>query len=103
MITLGYWAIRGRAEPTRYLLHFLGISFNDKRYTDPEEWFKKDKFNLGLDFPNLPYFIDADDGVKLTESIAIPRYICSKWGSELLGKTLEDKARIEQFLSMIIY
>ena len=59
--------------------------------------------NLGLDFPDLPYFIDADDGVKITESMAVPRYICAKWGPDLLGKTIEEKARVEQYISLIFY
>jgi glutathione S-transferase len=69
--TLGYWNLRGLAEPMRYLLKYKGIQFNDKRYefgpgsSIPElESIRKnwspDKFNLGLDFPNLPYYIDGD-------------------------------------------
>ena len=64
MITLGYWPVRGRAEPIRYMLHYLGVAFNDKRYA-AEEW-GKDRGNLGLDFPDLPYLIDGDDGVRMT-------------------------------------
>ncbi len=30
--TLGYWDIRGLAEPIRYLLKYAGVKFNDKRY-----------------------------------------------------------------------
>ena len=47
-----------------------------------QDWLSK-KFNLGLDFPNLPYFKDGD--LSLTESIAIHRYIADKWKPELLG------------------
>jgi glutathione S-transferase len=38
-----------------------------------ETWFKE-KETLGLDFPNLPYFVDTD-GYVLTESLAIHEYI----------------------------
>ena len=79
MISFGYWPFRGIAQVSRYLMEYLNIDYNDKKYTDQEEWFKKDKQGLGLDFPNLPYLIDNEDNVKLTESQAIPRYICSKW------------------------
>ena len=41
-----------------------------------ECWFSE-KQSLGLDFPNLPYFIDGD--VNLTETRAIMKYIASKW------------------------
>jgi len=43
-------------------------------------WFDE-KFNLGLDFPNLPYFIDGD--VKLTQSMTIIRHIGRQ--NDLLG------------------
>jgi len=81
--TLAYWNIRGLAQPARLMLAYAGIDFNDKRYhqglvgTDgfKQAW-KKEKFGLGLDLPNLPYFIDGD--LKLTQSNAIYRYIATK-------------------------
>jgi len=77
--TLGYWDIRGLCESIRYLLKYAGIDFNDKRYvfSNEKEW-QSDKTNLGLDFPNLPYYIDGD--VKLTQSLAIMRYLARKHG-----------------------
>ena len=87
--TLGYWDIRGLAEPIRYLLKYAGIQFNDKRYEFGEgttlqerESIQKnwtpEKFTLGLDFPNLPYYIEGD--VKITQSLAILRYLGRKYG-----------------------
>lgn len=70
---VGYWDIRGLAEYIRLLLAYAGVDFEDKRYKYGEgpsleslrgEWLKE-KFNLGLDFPNLPYYIDSD--VKLSQ------------------------------------
>ncbi len=69
--TLGYWNVRGLGQPIRYLLKYAGVKFDDKRYefgagssmTELESICKNwipDKFNLGLDFPNLPFFIDGD-------------------------------------------
>ena len=49
----------------------------------------KDK--LGLDFPNLPFFIDGD--VKITQSNAILRYIARKHG--LCGDSVEEKTRVD--------
>ncbi|KAM7539091.1 hypothetical protein Aperf_G00000056482 [Anoplocephala perfoliata] len=76
---LGYWDIRGYTEPIRLLLHYLGVEFKEKLYTfgpapdfDRSMWFSE-KFKLGLDFPNLPYYIDDD--IKLTQSSAILKYI----------------------------
>ena len=71
---IGYWDIRGFAEPIRMLLKHLNIEFEEKRYgfgneseasfPHRDEWLAE-KFNLGLDFPNLPYLIDGD--FKMTE------------------------------------
>lgn len=87
--TLGYWNIRGLGAQIRYLLHYLGVEFEDRMYAagpapdfDRSEWLNE-KYTLGLDFPNLPYLID--DGVRLTETAAIMKYLCSKWRPELLG------------------
>ena len=73
------------------MLHYCKVDFQDKVYNvgpaptySKEEWFSV-KNNLGLPFPNLPYFIDGD--VALTESKAIMKYIAHKWQPDLLGKT----------------
>lgn len=80
-ITLSYWDIRGLAEPSRLLLRYAGAKWEDKRFVfSPEsrgEW-NAEKFSLGLDFPNLPYLIDGD--VKLTQSLAILKYLGRKYG-----------------------
>ncbi|GBN99356.1 Glutathione S-transferase Mu 1, partial [Araneus ventricosus] len=90
---VAYWDFRGRGEPIRYLLHYKKVDFEDKRYPNDavgfQEW-QKDKFSLGFDFPNLPYYIDGD--IKLTQSIAIMRYLGNKLGLD--GKTDEEKRRV---------
>jgi len=86
---LGYWDIRGLGEALRYQLIYQGIDFEDKHYTPDERgksWFVDDKPNLGLDFPNIPYFVDTD-GFCLTEHLAVHHYIALKWNPELLGET----------------
>jgi glutathione S-transferase len=94
---LGYWDIRGLVEPIRYLLHYVGAEFEDKRYNigaapeyDRSEWLNE-KPTLGLDFPNLPYYIDGD--IKLTQSTAILRHLGRK--NNLVGKTEEEQIRSE--------
>lgn len=89
-ITLGYWNIRGLCESIRYLLHYKGVEFLDKRYEFHENEWKKDKFNLVLDFPNLPYLFDGD--VKLTQSTTILRYLAEKY--EMGGKTPKEKLQV---------
>ncbi|VDK38670.1 unnamed protein product [Taenia asiatica] len=76
---LGYWDIKGLGEQIRLLLKYLGVEFVDKQYKlgppptyDKSGWLP-DKFSLGLDIPNLPYYIDGD--FKLTQSGAIMEYI----------------------------
>lgn len=98
-VKLGYWGIRGLAQVPRLLLSFSGVDFEDHQYTNGDKWFKEDKPNIGLNFPNLPYLIDGD--YNLTESAAIQRYIIERWGKkEWLGKDVQDAARLESFLSI---
>ncbi|UYV82341.1 GSTM2, partial [Cordylochernes scorpioides] len=93
--TLGYWGVRALAEPIRLLLHHVGVDFEDKRYKmgpnfDKSEWLKE-KFSLGLEFPNLPYYIDGD--VKITQSKAILRYLARKHG--LAGKNETENWKLD--------
>ena len=78
---LGYWALRGLGEPSRLLLRYKGVEWKDAAISSTDEgagkWFSETKESLGLDFPNLPYLIDGD--VKLTESLAILRYLGRKF------------------------
>lgn len=64
----------------RLLLSYFGVDFDDIRYTNPDVWFKEDKDNLEIDFPNLPYLID--DYTTLTTNEAIQNYIINKWGNK---------------------
>lgn len=94
---LAYWNIRGLAQPIRLLLEYTGTEFEDKYFEcgpapkfDKSCWFDI-KQDLGLDFPNLPYYIDDD--VKITQSNAIMRYIARK--HDLCGKTENEKVRVD--------
>lgn len=101
---LGYWAIRGLAQPIRLLLSYVGQDFEDVLYKlgegpefSREEWLSV-KYTLGLDFPNLPYYIDED--VKLTQTNAILRYLARK--HNLYGETEKEQAFIDLLLDEII-
>nr|SZF06491.1 Group 8 mite allergen-like protein (mu class glutathione transferase) [Psoroptes ovis] len=94
--TVGYWDIRGLGQPIRLMLTYAGQDFHDKRYNigpaptfDRSEWLNE-KFNLGLDFPNLPYYIDGD--LKMTQTLAILRYLGHKHNME--GKTEHERVRV---------
>jgi glutathione S-transferase len=97
---LGYWKIRGLAQPVRYLFHYAGQEFEDIKYEQGDapdfsaDAWRKDKFNLGLPFPNLPYLIDGD--VKITQSNAILRYLGGKF--DLLGESNKVRAESEMML-----
>eukprot|EP00076_Gallus_gallus_P034161 XP_024999699.1 glutathione S-transferase 2-like [Gallus gallus] len=97
MAVLGYWDIRGLAHAIRLLLEHTGTPYEDKLYScgeapdyDKSQWINE-KEKLGLDFPNLPYFIDGD--VKLTQSNAILRYIARK--HNMCGDTEEERQRVD--------
>jgi glutathione S-transferase len=53
----------------------------------PKGWFDV-KYNLGMEFPNLPYLFDGD--LKISETLAIIRYLANKYDKSLLGYSVED-------------
>lgn len=79
MILIAYYDFRGYCEPIKAMLEYLNIPYQLKFYTkDPPDysdpkWRHDDRHNLGIDFANLPYFIDGD--VKVAESWAVMRHI----------------------------
>ncbi|EAR93876.1 glutathione S-transferase, amine-terminal domain protein (macronuclear) [Tetrahymena thermophila SB210] len=74
-LNLGYWAYPLRGQPIRYLLELAQYPYQQTNYTfeGANDWFEKDKKELGLDFPNLPYLIHGD--FKITESQNIVDYV----------------------------
>ncbi|RMX56694.1 hypothetical protein pdam_00015777 [Pocillopora damicornis] len=94
---LGYWNVRGIAEPIRYLMAYTGTKCEYCDYVtgdapdyDKSGWFSV-KETLGLPFPNLPYYIDGD--VKLTQTTAIIRHIARK--HNLCGTSEEEMMRAD--------
>ncbi|CAL4132867.1 unnamed protein product [Meganyctiphanes norvegica] len=92
---LGYWGIRGMAQHIRLLLEYTGTEFEDKQYIGSPDyvssaWFEE-KTKLGLDFPNLPYYMDGD--LKLTQSNAIMRYLAQK--HNLCGTTDTERSHCD--------
>ncbi|XP_062523113.1 glutathione S-transferase Mu 4-like [Corticium candelabrum] len=100
---LGYWKVRGLAQPIRLMLTYTGEEFEDTRYEKltaetAAEWLDKDKKTLGLAFPNLPYLIDGD--VKVTQSNAILRYLGRK--HDMCGKTPNEQLRVDICASQVM-
>lgn len=101
-LEIGYWNIRGLVHPIRLLLEHAGADYKDVRFnfaptSDADNW-PKNKFNLGLDFPNIPYVIDGD--IKLTQSLAVLRYVGRKFG--LAPKTDTDQGRADMIEQQIV-
>ena len=100
-LVLGYWGVRGLGQQLRNLLEYLNLPYEDKRYTDREEWFAKDKLNFKSDFPNLPYLIDGDKYI--TESEAIMVHLILKANRpDLLGSTPEERVHIAQLKGVLL-
>lgn len=98
-LILGYWGFQGRPQATRFLLAYHNIDWEDKFYTDPQEWFGTDKPALNTNFPNLPYIKDGDTVV--TETVAVLQYAASKTGNkDLFGKNDVDSVKITQLSSV---
>ncbi|CAH8287183.1 unnamed protein product [Schistosoma turkestanicum] len=96
---LGYWKIRGLVQPARLLLEYVGEKYEERLYdqNDGDVW-KDEKFKLGLEFPNLPYYIDGD--IKLTQSNAIIRYIADK--HNMLGGCPKERAEISMLEGAVL-
>ena len=105
VVDFGYWDTRGKGEPIRLMMEYLGVSYREKRYTfgDAPEFSKGDftsvKNQLGIKFPNLPYLIDGE--VKISESFAIMRYLARKH-KQLYPQTDEENLKCD-VLQGVIY
>ena len=112
-LLLGYWAIRGLGQPIRLLLEHVGLPYAEKRYHiqlaeaataeapakwDRSEWYSE-KHDLGLAFPNLPYLLDRETGLKLTQTNAILFYVADLAGGATLGKSIEERATVHMLLN----
>ncbi|CAI2378913.1 unnamed protein product [Moneuplotes crassus] len=104
-ITVAYWKIRGLFRHIQYVLEYCGADYDTKIYEagGPPDYCRKvwfdNKFNLGLDFPNLPYLVDGD--FKMTETVPIIFYIAEKYKPEILGETPQEKATIQMLMNII--
>ncbi|EGR28044.1 hypothetical protein IMG5_184090 [Ichthyophthirius multifiliis] len=104
-VVLGYWAIRGLAEPVRLLLEYLEVPYKQNLYGHPQhpehDWAKdKEQKRQLTAFPNLPYLEDGNKHI--TESSAIMIYLTNKCnrGDDLLGATSDEKWMNQQILGV---
>lgn len=93
-LELGYWGIKGRAEPVRWAYLALGLQVKEVQVGSGEEW-GAIRSTLPTAFPNLPYIRDGDFAI--TETNALPIYLASKAGKpEFIGKDHKDQAILRQ-------
>ena len=105
-ITLGYWGIRGLAQPIRFMLVAAGVSFSEVRLGLGEDGSQLDQIDENLDwdklrptldmpFPNLPYLIDngGDTPVRLSQSNAILRYLARRY--DFYGDNENERIEID--------
>ena len=103
-LVLGYWAIRGLAQPIRFLLTYAEAAFTEVRYglnddgttpDDPRADWLDNKAGIGLPFPNLPYLIDtgAAGEIRATQSNSVMRYLARCF--DLYGNDETDRVTID--------
>ncbi|KAF0290812.1 Glutathione S-transferase Mu 1 [Amphibalanus amphitrite] len=89
----GYWTLRGLGQASRFILEYTGEEYQDVRFdaiNAKEKWQEeKTKNPHGLEFPNLPFYVDGD--IKLTQSAAILHHLAKKHG--LAGANTEEEWR----------
>ena len=82
-----YFDIRGRAEPIRLLLEFVGVSYVDKQVT-LEEW---ESIRATTPFRRMPVY--SEGKLDIPEAFAIMNYLGRKYG--LLGETELARVRCD--------
>merc|ERR1711879_124987 len=97
-VKLTYFNLRGRAEPSRLLLAYGGIKYEDCRVTpafeDPKEWSAlKPKTPYGS-LPLLEW-----DGTCIAQSMAVARFIAREVG--LAGRCNMESAQIDEIIDAI--
>lgn len=91
---LYYFNAYGRAETARMILKVCDIDFEDVRFEYDEAWFAMKK-----DFPFGQAPMLKIDGVTLCQSIAIFKYLASKYG--LAGDNLLEDAQMDMIAHTI--
>ena len=108
---LGYWAIRGLAQPIRFLLAHAEVEISEVRFginqdgslieDESPDW-QDHKDALSLPFANLPYLIDLErpDQIRLTQSNTIMRFLARRfnyYGDSVLEQTWIDLLQDEAY------
>lgn len=92
--TVVYWDERAKGAQIYNLLAYCGLDYKQEQLVrgpapdyHKEDWtIKKPEVSQLLAFPNVPYLLDPDNGINLTESKSIMKYVASQHDSALLGR-----------------
>ena len=97
---LGYWSIKGRAEPIRLMLALFKVDYKEVN-PKSRKAFKESSKQLGLKFTNLPYLIDGDK--KISESTVIPYYIAWKLNkTDFFGKPGSEDVEHRMLMGVLL-
>lgn len=110
-LTLGYWDIRGLAAPARMMCHYAGAAcdFQDVTYAlketgsgyDNSAWATpKAELKKQNALMNLPYVVDRDSGLFVTQSTAVYQFIGRRL--KLMGRNAAELAACEQVLAQAL-
>lgn len=105
-LELGYWGIRGLAQPIRFLLAASGVPFSEIRFgvnesgrllsKDDEgiDW-QNHRSTLDLPFPNIPFLIDSNKtpNIEITQSNAILKYLARRF--DFYGENERERVEID--------
>jgi glutathione S-transferase len=99
---LFYWNIRGLGSFICMAFAAANKDYELKEFTGEtaNEWFGKDKMNLPMTLPNLPYL--KDGLLYISEHDAIFKHVLRKYKPDLLGDSIDEQAEIDQFVSFLV-
>lgn len=97
-LVIGYYPFRAKGQVGRLICEYLHVPYTDRFFT-PDQWnlFRQTEAKDWVirDFPYI-----QDGGFVVTGPIGIVTYILEKTGrTDLFGKTIEDKARLDSIRS----
>ncbi|KAL4441321.1 hypothetical protein ABPG74_013616 [Tetrahymena malaccensis] len=92
-LIIGYLEFATRGQTVRYILDLVDYPYTEAKYTSVSTEWEKNKSELGLDFPNLPYVIHGD--FSISESQNIVNYLIELTNQQYLYGEGKEKYRVD--------